>query len=652
MIGTVVDDKYWIVSELGVGGAGTVYKAEQRELNRLVAIKILHAKNAADQQLFKEAKNLLKVRSPHIVNVIAVGMINNEQPYLVMEYLDGESLDKIIASSGPLSQSQTVDIGIQICLALEAAHKEKMVHRDLKPANIMLAKGTERSVAKVLDFGLAKNLNPGESMAATATKTGNLVGTVAYMSPEVCSGQKADLLSDIYSFGCILYECLAGHPPFQTNDNWVALLHMHQYVEAAPLRDEHPEINPEMELLILKCLQKNPSNRFQSPLELRTALELIQSGRLQELATSGMLKLERQARKKQDNFPKLLPVIAALIILFAGAALLRTSMKRPSSDDTLKKPALPKTEKKIKLNSLAQRLAELPKIEEKSEDDQSVIPTALGEIEAINEKSTDPRVLAVTYQLKGKLMEKEQHYNEAIESFKQAYGYATKCFSGKDSVESLNSLLGQFHAQLESKQDAAAEQTIKKILPLMREVDEGELPSVKLAISEEKHYRLYIWTEASFQTYDAYAALLTRKHDYPGAIKAAKKAMEVSTYLRPEPYIQLATIAMEQGKKQEAEHWMKELEKKTNLLADDVRERKNNLAGQPSYEHVTNAAKCFHQIAGWYRGQARYEEAKHYYQQVVEMAEGSNYYGKMGSITDAKTGIKEMDRLIAAGKSR
>lgn len=652
MIGTVLDDKYWIVSELGAGGAGTVYKAEQRELKRFVAIKVLHAKKTADIQLIKEAKNLQKVRSPHVVNVIAVGLINKEQPYLVMEYLDGESLDTVIKRDGSLSESQTADIAIQICLALEAAHKESIVHRDLKPANILLSKGPGKPIAKVLDFGLAKNLNPTESMAATATKTGtgNLVGTVAYMSPEVCSGQKADLLSDIYSFGCILYECISGHPPFQA-DNWVALLHMHREVAPQPLREEHPELSAEMDALIVKCLQKDPLDRFSSPLELRTALEMIQTGRIHDLASSGLLRLRRSSKQSSQALQKVLPLGIGIAAIGLCAAVLAYK----TSQAQKKFIPIPKThnikfakrEGSLKLTSMAARIRNLPTVMKDAISDPTKMPAAVHEMDEVIARNKDPRVLAVAYQLKGKLLaEGLGDHKEALTAFKLAYENTKNAFGGKDSIESAQSLMGILSAYSSLANDEGLERTMKQLEPLVVIVETSELPRAPLSIDDELSGDLYIWTEGSFQTYLLYAEYLSGKGNWKQSSEYAKKAIAVCTYLRPEPYLLIATNSLKQGDQRDCQKWLDKIIHNTNLLGNEVEETKKNLAANTESEHVVRAAFNYKAIAKWYDAHQRYKEALFFFRRCASMAEGSSYYGKMEFASEAKTRIAQIEQYL------
>lgn len=656
MIGTVIDDKYWIVKELGAGGAGTVYKAEQRELNRLVAIKVLHANKSAHTQLIKEAKNLLKVRSPYVVSVIAVGLIDKEQPYLVMEFLEGESLDTYIKRCEKLSEGKTIEIAIQVCLALEAAHRENIVHRDLKPANIMLCTDVSKKlVAKVLDFGLAKSLGQTQSMAATNTKTGGLVGTIAYMSPEVCSGKKADHYSDLYSFGCILYECISGHPPFQA-DNFVAVLHMHRDLEPPSLRDQCPDLTAETELLILKCLQKEPESRFSSAAELRTALEFLQSGRLAELADSGLLRQKTSSRpESKKSMSIIVPVLLVLAMIVCGTLMLKAS-QRHMDNSSARLPAraglMPKSKKThveesaVRFASTNYRLQKLPRMVDAALDDFSKIPATIKEIDELNQKSNDPKVLAVTYQLKAKLLDAQDHFEQALQSFKLAYFNTKKAFGGKDSIESTNCLMGMLKCYYALRQNAHVESTIKQLLPLVETIQNSELPSTDLAIADEYHGMLYIWTEAVYETYLSYSAYLAKNGRIAESNRFAKKAIDVSTYLRPEPYLQLASNAAYEGNKKETQKWLDKIIHNTGLLAAEVEETKKNLAENRESEHVVNASYCYRAIGRWYTSQKRYTEAIHCYERAKAMADGSTYYQNMGFVKESNERIAELEKLL------
>ena len=248
---------YEIVAMLGAGGMGEVYKARDTRLNRIVAIKFLKAGHA--ERFQREARAIASINHPHICALYDVG-----PDYLVMEFVEGKPLQ------GPLAAPQALALSLQIAGALEAAHCKGIAHRDLKPANILVT----ASGAKLLDFGLAKAIapaEPGEETLSALTEAGMIVGTAAYMSPEQAEGKPVDERSDIFSFGAVVYETLSGRRAFQ-RETQIATL-------AAVLRDP-PEPLPTsipaaFRVLLDRCLEKNPSLRFQTAADLAAAIQQI-----------------------------------------------------------------------------------------------------------------------------------------------------------------------------------------------------------------------------------------------------------------------------------------------------------------------------------------------------------------------------------------
>jgi eukaryotic-like serine/threonine-protein kinase len=244
--------RYEIVSAIGEGGMGTVYKALDTRLGRTVAIKMLQAGHS--QRFEREAQLIAALNHPHICTLYDVGA-----EYLVMEYIEGAPIE------GPLPVEEAVRLAIQIASALEEAHAKGIVHRDLKPGNILLSK----SCVKVLDFGLAKQLfnAPSGDPGFTRTQQGVIMGTAAYMSPEQAEGRDVDARSDIFSFGLVLYEMLSGRRAFPSEHAITAM--------AAIMRDEPPplETTSELQRIVARCLRKAPGERFQSIADVKAALE-------------------------------------------------------------------------------------------------------------------------------------------------------------------------------------------------------------------------------------------------------------------------------------------------------------------------------------------------------------------------------------------
>jgi serine/threonine-protein kinase len=215
LIGTVLNGRYRLQSVLGSGGWGTVYKGEDVELGRPVAVKMLHKHWLPDKDKLRrfqrEATTLSKVMNSYLVVVFDYGLL--PQPFIVLEYVQGETLQKRLGS-GPLSPADAVEMFCHLCEGVQALHKQGFVHRDIKPSNVILDENSKQP--KLLDLGVVK-LTAGPA-PSQATETGATVGTVAYMSPEQCQGYSIDQRSDIYSLGCTMFEALTGKPPFEGND--------------------------------------------------------------------------------------------------------------------------------------------------------------------------------------------------------------------------------------------------------------------------------------------------------------------------------------------------------------------------------------------------------------------------------------------------
>jgi serine/threonine-protein kinase len=280
LIGTVVNN-YQVVSILGEGGMGAVYLAEHPFMGRKAAIKVLRKDLAEDRTLVErfmnEARAANAIRHPNIIDIIDVGLLPSGIPYLMMEFLDGESLAKRIERQRPMPVAEAVDVAVQTASALAAAHEKGIVHRDLKPDNLFLIPEPGRPFGrvKVLDFGIAK-LRGELSGSGAKTQTGAIMGTPPYMSPEQCRGISDDIdqRTDVYALGIILYEMLTGTPPF-VSQGWGELVHMHISKPPPPLRARNPDIPPELEAVILKALAKEPEARWSSMAEIESALRRI-----------------------------------------------------------------------------------------------------------------------------------------------------------------------------------------------------------------------------------------------------------------------------------------------------------------------------------------------------------------------------------------
>jgi serine/threonine protein kinase len=278
VIGTSIGN-YQIQRLIGEGGMGKVYLAEHPGIGRQAAVKVLTPSDAADPQIVSrfitEARAANSIRHPNIVDIYDSGVLEGGTPYIVMEFLNGETLKDALAR-GPLPLADAIDWGCQIAEALAAAHAADIVHRDLKPDNLFLIPDPRRlgkKQIKVLDFGIAK-LQRRTLNQVHKTRTGALMGTPLYMSPEQCMSQKdIDARTDIYSLGVILYEMAAGRRPFD-DDGVYALISMHINVPPAPPTSLRPEVPRDLEAIIMQALAKAPADRQESMAILLSQLEL------------------------------------------------------------------------------------------------------------------------------------------------------------------------------------------------------------------------------------------------------------------------------------------------------------------------------------------------------------------------------------------
>ncbi|MFO0578476.1 MAG: serine/threonine-protein kinase [Polyangia bacterium] len=266
LIGQTVG-KYRITRLVGTGGMGAVFEAQHETINQRVAIKVLHHKLTSDpaavQRFMHEADTTSRVHHVGLVRVFDFGQLDNGAAYMMMEFLEGESLKARLASVTKLDLAPSLRITRQIAAALAAAHEKRIVHRDLKPENVLLVPDPETASgerAKVLDFGIAKIVDP-DAAEIMKTTTGAIVGTPTYMSPEQCrGGQSVTDRSDVYSLGCMLYQMLCGSPPF-TGSGAGDLIAQHIVEKPRPLRELAPNVSPDVETMVHKMLEKKPEDR-------------------------------------------------------------------------------------------------------------------------------------------------------------------------------------------------------------------------------------------------------------------------------------------------------------------------------------------------------------------------------------------------------
>ncbi|RAL26869.1 protein kinase domain-containing protein [Thermoflavimicrobium daqui] len=267
MKGKKLGGRYEIIQLVGGGGMAEVYKARDLKKNQFVAVKVLSESLSHDNEFIRrftwEAKATAKLSHPNVVKVFNIGQ-ENKIHYMVMEYVEGRSLKALIKQRGSLSPHECINIAIQICDGLSHAHQNGIIHRDIKPHNIL---GTRDNEYKITDFGISRLVKP----QSTFTKTGMVMGSVHYISPEQARGMRVSYPSDIYSLGIVLYEMVTGRLPFDGNENIaIALQHIQEPIPD-PQKINHTVPN-ELKQIIYKALEKDPNRRYQSAFEIKQAL--------------------------------------------------------------------------------------------------------------------------------------------------------------------------------------------------------------------------------------------------------------------------------------------------------------------------------------------------------------------------------------------
>jgi Tol biopolymer transport system component/predicted Ser/Thr protein kinase len=319
---------YEIVEHIGSGGMGDVYRALDTKLNRSVAIKVLAgdvADASARRRFQREAQMASSLNHPHILTVHDAGEFEGQQ-YLVTEFVDGFTLREWARQERP-SIRRIVDLAIGIADALASAHQAGILHRDIKPENILVSKSNH---AKVVDFGLAKLIAPEDPRNAKTrsqtemTRAGIIIGTVAYMSPEQAAGRTVDARSDVFAFGSVLYELLAGRRPFE-GDSDMALLHAIQYSPLRPLAEIRPGIPGELRNVVEKALEKDAGDRYQSMREMVVDLKRIQRMKSGEISRPAAADLPVVVNRRQ-RWPIVALAMVAIAIGVAGWFLYKSDV--------------------------------------------------------------------------------------------------------------------------------------------------------------------------------------------------------------------------------------------------------------------------------------------------------------------------------------
>ncbi|NOY91805.1 MAG: protein kinase [Deltaproteobacteria bacterium] len=290
LIGRVINGRFKIEALIARGGMGSVYKAEQQPLGRVIALKVLDPRYSGEedpefhQRFFLEASVAAKLTHPNTVTIFDYGRTEDEVYFIAMEYVEGPTLAQILKADGPMEPERAVGIAVQVARSLREAHGIGVIHRDLKPANILITQhGDHEDFAKVLDFGLVKNI---ESEGEDLTQQGIFMGSPKYMSPEQIRSGDVDGRTDVYSLGVVLYRMLTGRVPFQRQSQ-VQTLMAHCTDPVPPLSSEEILIPEPLENVVVKALAKNPDERYASMNELVAALKQASQGLGVPMAASG-----------------------------------------------------------------------------------------------------------------------------------------------------------------------------------------------------------------------------------------------------------------------------------------------------------------------------------------------------------------------------
>ncbi len=283
-----LNDRYILDGPVGEGGMGVTYKAHDNLIDRVVAVKMMREQFASDpafiERFLREVRSSAKVSHENIRLIYDTGQADGNY-YIVMEYVEGEDMKQRLRREGPLPLATAVEFGRQIAAAIAAAHKGGLVHRDIKPHNILI---TTDGKIKVTDFGIAKQVSEGDD-------TGVIVGSVHYLSPEQARGENTTPLSDIYSLGAVLFEMFTGRTMFE-GEGGIAVAHKQIYEKAIPPRQIRPKIPAAIEHIIMRCLEKEPRNRYQSAADVAAALERVKK----ELHQDETVVIQRTAMTPPD----------------------------------------------------------------------------------------------------------------------------------------------------------------------------------------------------------------------------------------------------------------------------------------------------------------------------------------------------------------
>lgn len=320
--GTVIGGRYQVQQVIGIGGFGAVYRCTQLNMNQTVAVKVLRNEHLTSlehvKRFTREAQSVSRLKHPNTIHIFDFGSHTDGALYVAMEFLEGETLAQRLDDHGRIYWETLVQIAIQVCHSLTEAHAIGLVHRDLKPENIMLIPvAGDPNFVKVLDFGIAKmQKDPARPGEASLTEAGMIMGTPTYMAPEQAKGEEVDARADVYALGVLMYEGLTGHPPFQDETAMKVLVaHIKDPVRPFARRGDPNEPPPELEQVVLQCLEKDPAHRPGSTVQL----------------VDRLMQSTRKAREVNQALANAADMATTQFEVVAGATVSMGGVSSPSS---------------------------------------------------------------------------------------------------------------------------------------------------------------------------------------------------------------------------------------------------------------------------------------------------------------------------------
>lgn len=406
-VGTVIEERYRISEFLGMGGMGSVYRAKHLEFGRDAAIKILHARYTSDiaavKRFQREARIISGLNHTNILSVYAFGGYKGFV-YLAMEFVEGKSLAKLIAEKGTLKPDEALPLLLQICEGMAHAHKNEVLHRDLKPDNVMIViEDNGAQCAKVVDFGLAKLQDTPDGQRLT--KTGEVVGDPRYMAPEQCRGLPLDARSDLYSFGCLMYEVFTGLSPFESDDP-VSIMQKQVGMDPEPFA-QSLGLPPALEAITFNCMAKDRDERYDSFDEVGKLLR--------QVAADPNVKIAATATRHSGKKPlerRLLATVIAVVCVGALALTVALSTDLSVLPMKLKMQSGSDQEKMIAALSLAEHY------ELKKDQDQALI--WYDKASQLAAAAKDQKSILISFGGKGRILCAKQRRHEAIPLLQQA----------------------------------------------------------------------------------------------------------------------------------------------------------------------------------------------------------------------------------------